>query len=123
MLCRRAIGHHQYYRCNACLPLTLSSHHPNQTVFVGEREDCSIEEVPPWDSYTQDRICLCSRCRTQLLKAVPYRVRMTAAEAATILDELQAAIPSLRCISILTCNASWQADDKIMHVDGRVHLI
>ena len=54
-----------------------------QTVFVGEREDCSIDE---------------------LLKVVPSRVRMTAAEAATILDELQ-------------------ADDKIMFVDGRVHLI
>jgi len=54
-----------------------------QTVFVGEREDCSIDE---------------------LLKVVPSRVRMTAAEAATILDELQ-------------------ADDKVMYVDGRVHLI
>lgn len=54
-----------------------------QTVFVGEREECSIDE---------------------LLKVVPSRVRMTAAEAATILDELQ-------------------ADDKVMYVDGRVHLI
>merc|ERR1712072_1334119 len=54
-----------------------------QTVFVGEREDCSIDE---------------------LLMVVPSRARMTAAEAATVLDELQ-------------------AGDKIMYVDGRVHLI
>ena len=103
--------------------LTFSSHHPNQTVFVGEREECSIDEVPPRDRNTQDRTCRCSRCLTQLLKVVPSRVRMTAAEAATILDELQVAMPLFRCISILTCSASWQADDKVMYVDGRVHLI